>query len=88
MQGNTEYSAHATTMLRERKIERGWVKRVLAGPDWQEPDPDSPKRRPFGAVPEAGGKILRVVYTPSDGGGRVVTAFFDARAKRPPRSGP
>lgn len=82
-------TAHADTMLRERKIERSWVERVLASPDWQEPDRDTSKRRSFGAIPEAGGKVLRVVYTPIDGGVRVVTAFFDARAKRPlPRSGP
>lgn len=89
MADKIDYSVHAEMMLRERKLERKWVERVLAAPDWREPDPgDPPAIRAFGEVSEAGGKILRVVYTPIDGGARIVTAFFDARAKRPPRSGP
>ncbi|MBU6443616.1 MAG: DUF4258 domain-containing protein [Alphaproteobacteria bacterium] len=85
--GKIEFTAHSATMLRERRIERSWVERVLTAPDWQEPDPTDPAAaRAFGAIAEARGKILRVVYTPIEGGVRVVTAFFDGRARKPSRS--
>ncbi|HEV2561508.1 MAG TPA: DUF4258 domain-containing protein [Rhizomicrobium sp.] len=78
------FTAHAEAMLRERGIERAWVERVLTSPEWHEPDPNDPAlKRAFGAISEAGGKILRVVYTASDTENRIVTVFFDARAKRP-----
>jgi len=78
------FTAHAEAMLTERGIERTWVERVLASPQWHEPDPNDPAlKRAFGAISEAGGKILRVVYTDIGTESRIVTVFFDARAKRP-----
>jgi hypothetical protein len=77
------FTHHAETMLVERGIEREWVERVLTAPLWRETDPNNPAlKRAFGDVAEAGGKILRVVYS-DDPEPRIVTVFFDARAKRP-----
>jgi hypothetical protein len=80
----TRFSVHAETMLAERGIDREWAERILAAPEWEEPDPAGPPtKRAFGAIPEARGKILRVVYTELAGEKRVVTVFFDRRAKKP-----
>lgn len=78
------FTIHAESMLAERRIAREWIERVLATPEWEEPDPtDSSLKRAFGGIPEAGGKILRVVYTERTGEKQVITLFFDRRAKRP-----
>jgi hypothetical protein len=77
------FSAHAANMLYERSIERDWVEAALAEPEWTEPDSHPERRRAFRTVAEAGGKILRVVYTEEGGEYRVVTVFFDRNAKRP-----
>ncbi|ADH88062.1 conserved hypothetical protein [Ancylobacter novellus DSM 506] len=81
---NHRFSAHMQVVLRERGLDIAWVKRVLASPEWVEPDPNDPQlTRAFASVPERGGRILRVVYR-DDGATRfVVTAFFDRGARRP-----
>jgi len=80
----TRFTIHAETMLAERGIDREWAERALANPEWEEPDPTGPdKKRAFGSIPEAGGKILRVVYNVEAGEKRVITLFFDRRAKKP-----
>ena len=80
----TRFTIHAETMLKERDIAREWAERVLASPEWQEPDLADPAlTRAFGAIPEAGGKIPRVVYSEHTGERMVITLFFDRRAKRP-----
>ena len=54
-------------------------------PDATEPDPTHPEQvRAFRAVPERDGRILRVIYVPTEDGARVVTAFLDRNRRRSP----
>ncbi|MCP3961144.1 MAG: DUF4258 domain-containing protein [bacterium] len=74
---------HAEQMLRERRIEADWVDQTLRHPQWTEPDRgDRALRHALGAIAERGGKILRVVYDSTSQPRRVITAFFDRRARR------
>ena len=76
------YMDHAREQMCERRIREEWVERVVAAPDWVQADHRPTRKRAFGAVPEAGGKILRVVYEMRDGEPLIVTAFFDRDALR------
>jgi hypothetical protein len=77
------YTKHATERLEQRQIEKVWVERVLENPDWVEPDPRNAKvRRAYGRIDEAGGMILRVVYTDVRDGRLIITQFFDDGAQR------
>jgi Domain of unknown function (DUF4258) len=76
-------TAHVRAMLAERGLDTEWVLRTLRSPLRIEPD----RSRPgvwlaFGRVPEADDRILRVVYTDAENERRVITAFFDRRARR------
>jgi hypothetical protein len=76
------FTRHAETMLIERGIDRAWVYGTLADPEETEPDPLRENAfHAFRAIPERGGRVLRVVYTRSEDQTTVITAFFD-RAKR------
>jgi hypothetical protein len=76
------YTLHAQRMLEERGIERGWVRRTIDYPEEIEPDPlYLEAMRAFRAVPENGGRVLRVVYIRDATGVRIITAFFD-RSRR------
>jgi len=79
------YGAHAIDMMAERGLDREWIERTLIAPDATEPDPTHPERvRAFRAVPERDGRILRVIYVPTEDGARVVTAFLDRNRRRSP----
>lgn len=76
------FTQHALDMLEERRIEPDWVARTLERPERLADDPRGPPlRRAFGAVPEAGGRILRVVFRMEDDLILVVTAHFDRGAR-------
>jgi hypothetical protein len=76
------FTAHASTMLTEREIDRGWVEITISNPEETEADPNRANVvRAFRTIPERGGRTLRVVYSMSDNQIRVITAFFD-RARR------
>lgn len=78
------WSRHSDVAMREREIERAWVIRAIEGPDWIEPDSGDPAlKRAFAALPERGGRILRVVYRESETQVLVITAFLDRGARRP-----
>lgn len=81
------FTDHAENTLRERGIQREWVAAALAEPDWTAPDPKADRTRAFRAIPDAGGKILRVVYSKAGSEFWVVTVFFDRDAKRPEGTG-
>lgn len=76
------YMDHAREQLRERGLRREWIERAIGSPDWVQVDPLPGRTRAFGAVREADGRILRVVYEMRDGEPLVVTAFFDRDAPR------
>ncbi len=67
-------------MLKERGIAREWVMRVIA-------EPARTERRDDGTVhylkpiPECEGRVLRVVTGTEGESPRIVTAFFDRRAR-------
>ncbi len=81
------FTAHAENMLHERGIRREWVTAALTEPDWTASDPHPDRIRVFRAIPDAGGKILRVVYSKAGSKFRVVTVFFDRNAERPEGTG-
>jgi hypothetical protein len=77
------YTQHASAMLEERAIDREWVERTILHPDSAEPDPRHPEMvRAFRAVPERDGRVLRVVYVPSELTCRVITLFLDRSRRR------
>ncbi|MFD0938379.1 DUF4258 domain-containing protein [Methylobacterium trifolii] len=77
------YTTHAVETLAHRAIEPGWVEAAVLAPDAEEPDPVYPERtRAYRAVPERGGRILRVVYAQDGSTCRIITAFLDRGRKR------
>jgi hypothetical protein len=74
-------TAHARVVAANRRIAPDWIERVVRSPAWLESDPrDAALRRAFGAVPEQGGRVLRVVYGETTSECVIVTAFFDRDA--------
>ena len=77
-------TAHAGVAAAERGIDQAWIERVARKPEWTSPDPlDADVDRRFGAVSEHGGRVLRVACVENATEIRVLTVFFDRRAKRP-----
>ncbi len=81
MSQDIEFSAHAKGMLTERKISEEWVWRTVNSPDSRETGADN-NTHYTKAIPEHGGRILRVVVNPQVVPNRIVTVFFDRRLKR------
>jgi Domain of unknown function (DUF4258) len=82
-----KFTAHARTALAERRIAEEWVRRVLDGAEWTEPDPSWPGNMlAFGRIPEFGNRLLRVVYREVAGERRVITAYFDRTRARQGRA--
>jgi hypothetical protein len=78
-------TAHARRRLAERKISEEWVERTVAAPDWRSPEPSDPRlTRAYKRVPEAAGRVLRVVYLLlSENEFLIITAFPDRDAQPP-----
>jgi hypothetical protein len=75
---------HARDAVAEREIEPDWIRRVAHAPEWTHPDPHRPGvERRFRAIPEHGGRVLRVACFETPLEIRIVTVFFDRRAKPP-----
>jgi hypothetical protein len=78
-------TAHAQIRLRERHLDLIWVEDAARKPDWVEPEPhDVRLRRHFRVIPQAGGRILRVVCAETETTIRVISAMFDRNARRKP----
>ena len=78
-----DYPTYAQSRLEARGIER-----TVLAPDSRERDPLHLERlRAFRAVPERGGRILRVVYVRDGDTVRIVTAFLDRGRRRVSRAG-
>ncbi len=72
------YTAHAVTVMAERRIPREWAERVLLQPDWEEPDRTDPAlRHALGRIEEYDGRVLRVIDNATVIPPRIVTAYFD-----------
>ena len=80
MQDKIHYAltAHAATVMTERKIPVAWLERVLQSPERTEPDKVDPElRHALGRITEHDDRILRVVYNVTVNPWRVVTVYFD-----------
>lgn len=74
-------SAHTQDMLKEREIPEEWVRRTIDKSDWKNIGEDN-NIHYFKSIPEHGERILHVVVNPNASPQRVVTVFFDRRARR------
>jgi len=75
-----EFSLHARDMLRERKIAEEWVWRAIQQADHSETASDGTTHY-IKAIPEFGGRFLRVVVNVQRTPQCVVTVFFDRRLR-------
>jgi hypothetical protein len=72
---------HALRRLAERRIPLEWIEITLEQPDLESPDSTDPKlMRAFKRLPQADGRVLRVVYSVRGEEKLVITAFFDRDA--------
>jgi hypothetical protein len=72
---------HAQRRLAERKIPLEWIEITLEQPDRESPDSAGPGlTRAFKRLPQASGRVLRVVYSVCGEEKLVITAFFDRDA--------
>lgn len=87
MQGKIRYelTAHAATVMAERKIPAQWVERVLQNPGRTEPDNNDPElHHALGRISERDDRILRVIYNATVDPWRVVTVYFDRSQRAKP----
>ena len=75
-----EFTLHARRMLKERRIAEEWVMQTLSHPARTEQREDGTVHH-LKAIPEHGGRMLRVVTNPKSDPPQIVTVFFDRRAK-------
>ena len=79
---NYELSRHAQTVMTEREIPAAWLERALRAPARTEPDKKDPALvHHLVAIPEHGGRVLRVVLNNRIAPNRIVTLHFDRRLK-------
>ncbi|HHT9115329.1 MAG: DUF4258 domain-containing protein [Planctomycetes bacterium] len=76
-----ELSAHARDMLKEREITEEWLWRAIGNSDWENKGDDNNVHY-FKSIPEHGKQILHVVVNPHVSPQKVVTVFFDRRARK------
>ena len=77
------YTTHALENLVDRDIARDWVERTITDPETTENDARHPERiRAYRAIPERGGRVLRVVYVHEGQTYRIITLFFDRGRRR------
>jgi hypothetical protein len=77
------FTKHAQEAISVRAIAVDWIEAVVSVPDWIEPDPrHSDRTRPYKAIAEYGGRILRVVHRPEGDDIVIITVHFDRGARR------
>ena len=78
------YTRHAGDVLRERGLDPDWVEAAVRNPDWVVSDPvtEGATRR-FKSIEDFGDRTLRVVCLENASEIRILTAFFDRKARRP-----
>jgi len=78
------FTRHALGAIAERALAAEWIDAAVFEPEWEESEPDrSAVVRRFRSIPEHNSRILRVACVETDEHIRVLTAFFDRRARRP-----
>lgn len=76
------YTQHARVAMSERALKPEWVEAAVRNPQWTEADPEDPEVvRHFLPIPEHGGRCLRVALVETVAEFRILTAFFDRRAR-------
>ena len=76
-----EWTRHAREMLLERNITEEWVFRTIRDSEYHETGDDG-NMHYSKAIPEHGGRLLRVVVNPNVSPNRILTVFFDRRLGR------
>ncbi|WP_425993179.1 DUF4258 domain-containing protein [Brevundimonas sp. TWP2-3-2] len=77
------YSQHAVDQMKERMLRKSWVERAIGKPEWIEADPNDPTLGwRLAAVPEFGGRYLRVVVRETEDHFHVITVCLDRRAAK------
>ena len=70
-----EWTRHAQEMLRERNISEEWVFRAIRDSDYDATGEDG-NMHYIKAIPEHGGRLLRVIVNPGVFPNRIVTVFL------------
>ncbi len=78
MVDNQIFSKHAKSMMHERMIQEEWVLNTLLFPDRVEERREDEVHY-LKEIPNAKGKVLRVIINPKLSPHRVITLFFDRR---------
>jgi hypothetical protein len=77
------FTRHAEDVIVERELDHNWIERAVREPEWWYPDPQRPSvERRFRAIPEFGGRILRVACIETAEEIRILTVFFDRDARK------
>jgi Domain of unknown function (DUF4258) len=75
---------HAAQAVSERELRLEWIESAARACEWSRPDPQGNEiEQRFRAIPEYENRILRVACLESATEIRIITAFFDRKAKRP-----
>ncbi len=78
------YTNHAATVMSERNISSAWVEKAVHNPGWVEGEPtDVAIERRFCNIAENGNRILRVVCLENSVEIRIISVFFDRKARKP-----
>lgn len=78
---NINFSKHALDMLKERNILEEWVNLTIDNSDWYGVGEDKNVHY-FKSIKEHGDRILHVIVNPNVSPAKVVTVFFDRKARR------
>jgi len=78
---NFKLSSHTQDMLKERKIREEWIWQTISNPDLENVGNDN-NIHYFKSIMEHGGRFLHVVVNPYVSPKKVVTVFFDRKARR------
>lgn len=76
-------SKHASEMLKERNISENWVWQALDNPDWETDGTDDNKHY-FKFITDNDDKVLHVIVNHHVLPKKIVTVFFDRKARRVP----
>jgi hypothetical protein len=74
-------TVHATERMQQYGIAWAWVLAAIGAPDWTAPDPRPGITRSFKAIPDRGGRILRVAHRAEGDDILVLSAHFDRGAR-------
>ena len=77
-------TVHARDSVDERLLEIEWIEQAARQPEWTQPGPRGGGiERRYRTIPEFGNRVLRAACLETESEIRILTVFFDRRAKRP-----